>query len=220
MAAARLIQARRRLPATAARGFTLLETLIASVLIVLVVSLLMTALAQTARIQSRVAELRAQRTGFDLGVSWWRELAAGLQPAGPADPSAFRGGGRSFSGVSIAPPTAQSPGRAVAFSLAVDTPPGGDEAVLRYASGSRQVDLLRLPADEVRFAYLAADGEVFDAWPPNRADPPELPAAIRMTVIHRGQQRALFAAIGGPARAMPTAQGLFAPAAEGATAPR
>ena len=194
-----------------ARGFTLLETLVAAVLIVAAISLLMTALAQTARIQSRIAEMRTQRTEFDLGVFWWRELTAGLHPAGAVDPNVFRGNSRRFSGLSIAPPTSQSPGRALPFVLAIVDATQGGEQILRYTAANQELDLLRLPADRLRFSYLSAEGESFDEWPPSRVDPPELPAAIRISVDLQGGSRALFAATGGLVRPLPRGRDLFEP---------
>jgi Tfp pilus assembly protein PilV len=194
---------------SAARGFTLLETLIAAVLIVLAVSLLMTALVQINRIQGRIAELVQRRTDTELGLLWWRELVSGLHPAGAADPDVFRGSARQFNGVSIAGPTAQAPGRAVAFALSIVEEPATRVAVLRYAAAGREVDLLRLPAHGVRFAYLDGDGGIFDEWPPRLSQAPEIPAAVRMTAEFDGRQRMLFAASGGAVRTMPSAGTFF-----------
>lgn len=190
-------------------GFTLLETLIAALLIVLAVSLLMTALVQINRIQGRIADLVERRTHTDLGLLWWRELIAGIHPAGVANPGAFRGEARRFSGISIAGPTAQAPGRALPFSLSVIDEPGAGEAVLRYAAGGRQIELLRLPADRVLFAYLDGDGGVHDEWPPRSVEAPEVPVAVRMTVEREGRRRMLFAASGGPTRTLPSAGAFF-----------
>jgi general secretion pathway protein J len=203
-AAGRLLRAR------SARGFTLLETLVALVLIVMAVSLLMGALVQISQIQSRIEELRGQRERLELGLTWWRELISGLQPQGLLRSDTFHGDPQRLKGVSINPVGADAPGRATNFTLEIVALEDAREVALRYQpDGAKPIELLRLPGQRARFQYIEANGTTYDDWPPRGDQPPEIPVVVRLVLDGDGGRRDLFAASGGPARILPRAASLF-----------
>ncbi len=191
------------------RGFTLLETLVALVLIVMAVSLLMSALVQISQIQGRIDALRGERERFDLGLTWWRELIGGLQPQGLLRRDSFRGEPRRLSGVSINPVGADAPGRATGFSLEIVPLDATREIVLRYRAGSKPIELLRVAGRRARFHYLDANGTAYDEWPPRGDQPPEIPTVVRLAIEDDAGLRDLYAASGGPMRILPRAAALF-----------
>lgn len=155
------------------RGFTLMESLVMLLLVSFATLLMFQMLGNYRVAKERIV---AQSAGIDrraLFGGWFRDSIRSLQASARTE---FRGDAHSLSGVSLNPAVATpGAGVAIAWSLARS----GDAWEIRYSEDGRE--LWRLPLAQARdasFAYLDAQGDSHDTWPPALGLATPLPAAV------------------------------------------
>ncbi len=174
--------ARRRQAAPRRRvtGLTLLEMLVALVLLSMVATLAIQGLGYVMSQQRRFADFAADARADTLRYAWYRDVIGGLYPARSGEPGRFQGRPDRVQGVTLNP-LAHPGGVPGGFRLSLETAAG--ETRLRYAEpGGRSWVLARLQGgDRAAFEFLDSDGQWHPRWPPEAAQRPEqLPRAVAL----------------------------------------
>jgi|GEM_PF-421832 len=186
-------------------GFTLIEMLIALVLLSLLMLALTNAISGMGQTQDRIETRVAASDDYRLATDWLRDtlgqvsprqyqtLQAGLPPQIPF----FDGASDHLAWIGVLPARFEAGGRHY-FRLAVESGPNGDALVLRYApwTGAATFDdwntaqslTLVAPVTGLALRYQnPATGDWSDTWPPSNLSaqtPPNLllPSAVRIDV--------------------------------------
>lgn len=174
-------------------GFTLMETLVMLVLVSFTVLLMFQMLGSYRIAQSRVVAQGGIVDRQALFDAWFTDSVQGLRAMESAP---LEGTGEAFSGTTLNPLVA-SPGAPV--SIGWRLVPGEDGLALAYVEGG--VDRWSLPlrdTDAARFAYLDANGELHEGWPPAMGLQQALPASIALVREGVAGDRVVLAAVRGP----------------------
>ncbi|QSI75593.1 type II secretion system protein [Niveibacterium microcysteis] len=191
-------------------GFTLLEMLVVLAITSMVFALLMESLQQAFRIQLKLNEVTSDSTGGALADAWFRDLIEGLQPGERLSPQVFKGESTALSGLTLRPVSASSEGMPTQFTLSLVVDRQQQVTRLRYRDATLEAELHAFPSAEVRFVYQDDDGAEFEQWPPNRNDPPQIPALVRVVWGKSGADFGeLVARPSGPVVPLPAAAGIF-----------
>lgn len=189
----------------AARGMTLLETLVTLVIVAMVAGLLSEGLFQVARIEQRLGGAQLQAQIERLHVLWVQLTLEGLLPAPPHKPERFRGDARSLNGMSTLVPTAEGLGpQAVRLSLQFEADTGMTELRLSRGVEPQSLDagvvLARWPGDAGVIRYQDSAGGWQPQWPPSQDGDLRVPGALPQAVaIDRGERQGGMLLIARPA---------------------
>ena len=165
------------------RGFTLLETIVALAISMLVVTIVFQSLRVFSLARERVAATGATVDRNRLTLAWLRDCAAGLLAV---DGKPFKGDAKGWSGTT-ANAVLQQVGIPVPVHWQVGS--GGSPAIL-YRQWQERALVLPAPASELHFVYLDAKGNVHTHWPPRLGKFPDLPSAIAL--LARGHESPLL----------------------------
>ncbi len=166
-----------------ARGFTLLETIVALAISMMVVTIVFQSLRVFSLARERVAATGATVDRNQLTLAWMRDSVAGLLAV---DKKPFKGNASGWSGTTtnamLQPEGIPVP---VRWRLGQN---GAPAIAYREWDGSALV--LPAPARELRFVYLDAKGDAHAHWPPRLGEFPDLPSAIAL--LAQGHQAPLL----------------------------
>ena len=168
----------------AARGFTLVEVLVALVVTSLLISILVSALYYMFRVQSslqgeiviREADLRAK--------AWFADAIANCLPVEAGRGVPFAGSSTEIKCETTAAlnPAFNDAPAVVAFSLK-RTDSGLMVLTYQEAGGGQKAHVLaEWISDEAEFRYVNLKGEEMDRWPKERTSPETLPRLVNMSV--------------------------------------
>jgi prepilin-type N-terminal cleavage/methylation domain-containing protein len=168
-----------------ARGFTLLETIVALLISSFAVAMVFQSLRIFVLARDRVAASGATLDRDQLALTWMRQSAEGLLSTNAV---VFKGNRHDWSGVTTAAMLAR-PGvpQLVQWNLSVNGTPAA-----AYVQGSNSRLTLMMPAGGLEFLYMDEDGKTHRQWPPAMGAFPQLPSAIALEAI--GRDRPLFVA--------------------------
>ncbi|MCK9366962.1 MAG: prepilin-type N-terminal cleavage/methylation domain-containing protein [Metallibacterium scheffleri] len=164
-------------------GFTLLETIVALAISMMVVTIVFQSLRVFSLARERVAATGATVDRNQLTLAWMRDSVASLLAV---DKKPFKGNASGWSGT-----TANAMLQAAGIPVPVHWQLGQNGApAIAYREWNGPALVLPAPARELRFAYLDAKGAVHSHWPPRLGEFPDLPAAIALEA--RGHAAPLF----------------------------
>jgi prepilin-type N-terminal cleavage/methylation domain-containing protein len=175
------------------RGFTLVEVLVALLILSLLGTLVYELSLFTLRFRSTTEEQLAQAREVSLREGWLTSSLRAAYPDYDGLEGGLTGSSRELELLSLAPPH-EAPGTPsrIAWRL-LETAQGGE---LRFASASGEDWLVhRWRRGDAAFSYLDADGRWRDRWPPGDTDDEHLPAAVRLDYPEIGGPRSLVVAI-------------------------
>lgn len=191
-------------------GFTLLEMLVVLAITSMVFALLMESLQQAFRIQLKLNEVTSDSTSSALADAWFRDLIEGLQPGERLSPQVFKGESTVLSGLTLRPVSASNEGMPTLFTLSLVVDRQQQVTRLHYRDATLEAELHAFPSTEAHFIYQDDDGAEFEQWPPNRNDPPQIPALVRVVWGKSGADLGeLVARPSGPVVPLPAAAGIF-----------
>ena len=179
------------------RGFTLMETLVMLVL-VSITALLMFQMLGSYRIARE--RFMAHSGDFDrqwLFSAWFADSVRGLRPV-PGEP--LQGTRTAFSGVSLNP-LFGPPGAPARVSWNLQRARDGAWTMRYTEDGVARWALPLSNAGEARFAYVDAEGNTMDAWPPDTGVQDELPASVALLRGNDDDRRVQLASVRGPRNA-------------------
>lgn len=172
----------RRLPSPRrhARGFTLLEAIVTLVIVSLLVTVLMHALAQALGIRTRLLRFQGEARVAALQEAWFRETVAGAQVDHPEALGTIEGTSTSLAYATPSPLSAKGFVR-VRWWLKSDAT---GAAVLHY-SDPASADLVVVPGPlrKASFAYLDHEGNWQREWKPEEDDAEPLPQLIKFEAL-------------------------------------
>lgn len=147
-------------------GFTLLEAIVTLVIVSLIVTVLMQALAQSLQLRQRLLHHQREARTTVLQEQWFRETVASAIEDLPGAFGSLRGDAR---GVEFATPSPLGGGGLARVRWALEPMEGGDSLV--YSDPTLgQVVILPGPLHDARLAYLDVEGRWHDSWPAPDAD--------------------------------------------------
>lgn len=156
--------------ASRARGFSLVELLVATAIIAAISAALFQSIGQWLSLSNRAAEAAARSIGAGADRELFAAAVEGLIFAWPErEDETFAGGPQGFSGVTRSAPHALAPSLQK-ISISVERQDGYGAIV--YRGDNLAWGLRQSPGLSAEFSYLGADGVWRPAWPP--ADNPTL----------------------------------------------
>lgn len=196
-----------------ARGFTLLEMLVALLIAGMALALTTQALGQYQRAHTRATAGERGAREYRLSEAWFREAVRGLYPAsregqdgrqavtraGTAQSAPrFSGDGDGFTGVTLSPLLAHQ-GVPVVQHWRVTRSAGRSR--LEVEETGQRIVLALPPARSLVLHYVDSEGKLHEQWPPALGQWPQLPAAVILELdsdVRAGAPGLIAAAILGP----------------------
>ncbi len=159
-------------------GFTLLEVLVVLVILGMASTILLQALGQVYRLQTRFGTQLAQSQGGAMFADWYRQVIQGVQTDVIGGAGVFKGSESELSGVSTTALTTEY-GAPTRFTLTLNHDGGSDLTQVVYSSSSSRMNLMSWQGGgTARFVYQDEKGERHDQWPPPSGQWPQLPKLI------------------------------------------
>ena len=177
----------RWVPSTArarVRGFSLLEVIVTLVVVSLIVTVLMQALAQSLDMRERLVRHQRQARTAALQEQWFRDTVASSLSDLPDALGHLRGDTQRLEVLTPVPLLGEGMAR-VRWEV-IDT---GDGPALGYSGPGWSGVVVPAPLEGARFAYMDRQGDWRDAWAPEvpeDADPgavPMLPKMVRFQAM-------------------------------------
>ena len=172
-----------------ARGFTLLETIVALAISMMVMTIVFQSLRVFSLARERVAATGATVDRNQLTLAWMRDSVAGLLAV---DKKPFKGNASGWSGT-----TANAMLQPAGIPVPVHWRLGQNGApAIAYREWDDAALVLPAPARELRFVYLDAKGDAHTHWPPRLGEFPDLPSAIALEALGHQAPLLIVAVIG------------------------
>lgn len=167
------------------RAFTLIEMLVVLVIVGLMVTLIVQGFGYSMGLYQRV--IKTQRSAYNevLAYNWLRTSLSTQVAARPKD-RGLEGNAADLSTYTYQPLLAQQGVKTrIRWQLVND---GGD-VVLNYAEGNQGFNVYRWTESSAQFEYLDDKDKWIDHWPPEKAELPALPRALRVQVTSGKESR-------------------------------
>ncbi|WP_025917396.1 prepilin-type N-terminal cleavage/methylation domain-containing protein [Herminiimonas sp. CN] len=159
-------------------GFTLVEILVVLVIVGLISSILLQALDQVYKLQSRFGLQLAQSQQGAMYTDWFRQAVQGFQTDYPDGKNKFKADERKIEGLTTNPLSADY-GAPTAITLQLEYEAAADKTTLKYAAHDRKMDLFSWSGkNNGRFIFIDQAGAPHDSWPPVFGQWPQLPSVI------------------------------------------
>lgn len=159
-------------------GFTLVEVLVVLVITGLISSILLQALEQVYKLQSRFGLQLAQGQQGAMYTDWFRQAIQGFQTDYPDGKNIFKADERKIEGLTTNPLSADY-GAPTAITLQLEYETATDKTTLKYVAHDRKMDLFSWSGkNNGRFSFIDQAGEPHDRWPPVFGQWPQLPNVI------------------------------------------
>jgi len=159
-------------------GFTLIEILVVLVIVGLISSILLQALEQVYKLQSRFGLQLAQGQQGAMYNDWFRQTVQGFQTDYPDGKNIFKADEKKIEGLTTNPLSADY-GAPTAITLALEYEAATGKTTLKYVARDRKMDLFSWNGkDNGRFVFVDQAGEPHDSWPPVFGQWPQLPSVI------------------------------------------
>lgn len=159
-------------------GFTLVEILVVLVIVGLISSILLQALNQVYKLQSRFGLQLAQGQQGAMYTDWFRQTIQGIQTDYPDGKNKFKADEKSIEGLTTNPLSADY-GAPTAITLRLEYDAAADQTTLKYTAHDRKMDLFSWSGkNNGRFIFIDQAGERHDSWPPVLGQWPQLPSVV------------------------------------------
>lgn len=158
-------------------GMTLLEMMVVLIIAAMALALGFQSLGQWRRAEAAISALGSQVRQQTLARDW---LQSSLRALTPVEDDAFSGTRDALHGVTLQP-IAATQGGATGIDWKIEN--GGSGVLLAVSEAGAPALQLPLPAAAAaEFAYLDAEGELHEQWPPPLGQHDHLPAAILLRI--------------------------------------
>ena len=166
-------------------GFTLIEVLVALVLLGMVVAIIFGSLGQVVDARSRLRPYLDQAEETALVASWFRQTVQALVADYETGKDRFAATADGFSGLT-ASPLIGPPGTPTAFHWLLKHDPHADVTFLEYAErASNTIRVAGWSGHGIALSYYGRDQEWYRAWPPAPLEEskgaPQLPQLVRLS---------------------------------------
>lgn len=184
-------------PSSPNSGFTLLEVLVVMVITALVSTVLLQALDQVYRLQTKFGQELAHSQRGSMYIDWYRQTLQGLQPDQIEGPHQFKGSQRRIEGITASPISAAY-GVPTYFFLEISYANDTGDTQLVYATEDSKFNLMRWSGRQGEFSFIDANGQIHKSWPPEIGQWPQLPSNILLRTINDGAPLVISAVPRGP----------------------
>jgi prepilin-type N-terminal cleavage/methylation domain-containing protein len=169
-------------------GFTLVEVVVALVILVLIGGIVMSSFNAILSVRTRLGAYLEASEAPTLVAGWFRDSVGGLIAQPGKGDDRFTAQRRRLSGLSVAPIAGHAGvPTTVTWSLSFDEAAG--RTYLHYAAGDDPpMAVASWPGDRGRFAYCDAELACGDTWPPpGAANASQLPIVVQLVAV-RGRR--------------------------------
>lgn len=169
-----------------ARGFTLIEVLVALAITSMVVSVLMSALFYAAKVQSAIRQELVERDYALQAKAWFSETLGSCLPADPDSGAGFLGSAHEISCDTLMPLQGKKYITAQRIYLSLRSSGSQSQQLIYRQTGSTAQSyeqlITTLPNGTATFSYIDIQGQELDIWPKTAKDPETLPRRVRLLV--------------------------------------